>query len=160
MSALSGREYYDAKCASCHGDQGEGTPKGYPIRFVQRGFGEWVIKNGRTGGEFTSDMPAYPNITDTQLDEMITWLDSFDHPTSGDRLYVAFCGNCHGELGLGGYSGKKIASRQNSTEEIRNGKGGTDYGSRTLYMPSWSTTELSGNEVMNINTFVSSLQDQ
>ena len=75
-----------------------------------------------------------------------------------DIVQTAICQNCHGENGRSGRVGKNIVREvSNMASIVRSGHGGTSYGSRTSYMPKWSTTELTDAELALIKSYVSTL---
>ena len=96
---LTGVEVYKKECAVCHGEEGEGTERGYPLRFVKWRFAELVTRRGREyPPEFEIDMPAYDEeiVSNQQMNEMLNYLYSFPKPETGKELYFYYCQNCHG----------------------------------------------------------------
>lgn len=161
LSTLSGEQVYERLCVSCHGEQGEGIDTvGMQLRYDDDTFSRYWIRNGRaaTGG-FADDMPAYASdvISDTQIDEMMTFINQAQHPTTGEGLYLQYCANCHGVTGGGGPSGHGIRGDSGITGVSRNGKGGSSYGARRDYMTSWSTSQLSDTELQMIGAYVGGL---
>jgi mono/diheme cytochrome c family protein len=157
IAALSGIETFANQCASCHGPEGKGTTTGPQIQFTSPAYGKWVTRNGRNGIDYPGAMTAYgtDRVTDVQLNEIIDFLHAQTRPTTGPELYKTLCANCHGTGNEGGPASESLAGRLDSTDDIRNGKGGTNYGSRLVYMPSWSAAELSDAEVDLLNTYIS-----
>ena len=158
FSKLTGQQYYAADCASCHGASGEGTTKGYQIQLPVVGYATAITRGGRKGPPFADPMPAYTTaqLSDKQLSEMLTWLRAIPKPTTGKGLYTVFCANCHGNDGRGGITGRNI---KNDTflNPVRSGFGGTSYTNRSIYMPSWSVSEMTNAEVTLMQTYVRSL---
>ncbi len=148
---LSGREVYEKECAVCHGQEGQGTERGYALRFPAKTYAEAVVRRGRTGNRlFEIPMPAYSEsqVTTTQLNEMIAYLNSFERPKTGKALYETFCGACHGIDGRGGFTGKNIIKEiEEFSEYIRKGKGLRDPLNRKNYMPPFRSNELSSLEI-------------
>lgn len=147
----TGVQVYARRCSACHGASAEGTAAGYELRHAPREHATWVIRNGRPGAEFPrSDMPAWGDrqLDDTQLDEMFTWLESFERPVGGDALFRDLCGNCHGSDASGGSVGHDIRGRtaNDVADAVRNGRG-DDPGVRGRYMPAWSADRLSEQEL-------------
>jgi hypothetical protein len=102
-------------CAACHGPNGEGTALGYEIRHPVRPYATWVVRHGRTGGEFPgSAMLAYApsSLTDAQLGTIFDYLDSLPQPTTGEGLYLDYCRNCHGTDARGGVTGVDISDKE------------------------------------------------
>ncbi len=163
LSTLTGIQYYGRICASCHGVDGAGLgTRGPEIRNPVRGYATWVIQNGRVGHPwYTDSMPRYTTamLSTTQLGEILTWLASASHPTTGQSLYNRFCSNCHGKDGRGGPSGKRVTGELDEVSTIvRRGHGGTNYAQRGDYMPKWSTSELSNAEVDAIRAYIGTLR--
>lgn len=159
ITALSGIQTFANQCASCHGPEGKGTATGPMIQFTSPEYGKWVTRNGRNGIGYPGPMTAYgtDRVTDVQLDEIIDFLHAQTRPTTGADLYKTFCANCHGTGTQNGPASESLAGRADSTDDIRNGKGGTNYGSRLVYMPRWSAAELSNGEVDLLNAYISAL---
>lgn len=148
LKAVSGKEYYQEKCASCHGANGEGNSKGYIVQQPVIGYSTFVIRNGRPGAGFADPMPKYTttDLSDKQLTEMLTWLKSIPKPTTGKGLFNVYCANCHGADGRGGVSGEAVRGK-NYLAIVRFGHGGTNYSNRRSYMPAWSASEITDAEV-------------
>jgi mono/diheme cytochrome c family protein len=155
---------WGGNCSACHGQQGQGTSSiGPEVRHIPVDFATSVIRNGRkdANGGFTA-MSAFKAeaITDAELTELITWLNSGPKPTTGASLYKDFCGNCHGpSMASGGSTGVKIlAGISGATVDgaVRNGVG-TDVGQRTSYMPKFDTTLLTDAELALIKTYIGAI---
>ena len=149
------------QCAVCHGPTGEGTALGYEIRHPVRPYATWVVRHGRTGGEFPgSAMLAYgAAVSDAQLSSIFDYLDSFPQPTDGQGLYLDYCRNCHGTDARGGVTGVDISDKayKDALEKVRKGEGGTDYGSRDMYMPAFPASRLSDADVRAIADYIGTL---
>lgn len=162
LSTLTGRDYYARVCAACHGVEGEGTVRGPEVRNPVTGYATWVIRNGRVGRPWHTDsMPHYTTtmLSTTQLDDIVAWLRTASHPSSGQALYSRFCSNCHGDDGRGGPTGKRVIGELDEVDEVvREGHGGTNYSKRGDYMPRWSTSDLSPAELSAIKSYISTLR--
>jgi mono/diheme cytochrome c family protein len=146
-------------CAPCHGAEGEGTALGYELRHPDREHSTWVVRNGRPGVEFeNSVMIALPPtvVSDAQLEEIWDWLDAFEQPTTGEGLYVDYCGNCHGDDAAGGAVGKDIRDKElgDIQEKVRRGEGLGSVGARARYMPARGTSALTDAEVQAIADYI------
>lgn len=155
--------YMNAACASCHGPNGEGVASiGPEIRFTPKAYAVAVVRNGRkTPANVASGMIAFPTstVSDADLDAINTWQNSFTKPTTGQGLYLAMCGNCHGPMTpTGGSAPISIQgkSKVDVAMYVRNGNG-TDLAMRTAYMPAFDTTLLSDTELGLIETFLGSM---
>lgn len=148
-------------CAACHGSDGKGRASlGPEIQHPPHAYATWVIRNGRKHPNFTLPMEAYPTATlsDAFLTEIFALLDAPAKPTTGAALYHDYCENCHGADGKGTLVGHGVAEPLSKyMEMVRSGHGGTNYGNRTGYMPSWTAQQLSDADVMAIFTYASKL---
>lgn len=155
-----GQTLFVKNCASCHGD-GSGGALGPTILNPVSGYASYVVRHGRNEMGFPNGgMAALGTnaVTDAELTEILDYLGEAEKPTTGEGLYGRFCTNCHGTDGRSGRVGKNIAREANNVSLlIRFGHGGTSYGSRTGYMPSWTASEISDAEIGLIRAYVSSL---
>ncbi len=160
--AIDGATAFAMICARCHGAAGEGiATKGPQIRNPVRGFAKYTVRNGRTMQMgFETGMDAYPEefLPESTLDEIMDFLAATPKPTTGPELFQRFCGNCHGADARGGRTGQDITEELDKVgEQVREGNGGTNYGSRTTYMPRWSTAEITDAEVGLIQAAIPTL---
>lgn len=160
-----GEAVYNQLCVGCHGagaDAGKGSGIGPSVRFVNRGFGQHVIRSGRDEmSDFSIAMPKFDaaSLPDDKLGALLDYLHSFEKPTTGEGLFLTFCANCHGRNALGGRVGEGIKGKPAGEyfELVREGHAGTNYGASTSYMPSWATAELSDSDVTAIVDYVKTL---
>ena len=159
---LSGKEVYLKECAVCHGQEGEGNERGYPIRFPVESYAEAVTRQGRSGNSsFPIPMPGYSKeqISDVQLREMWSYLRSFPRPQTGKQLFETYCANCHGADGRGGFSGKDVVRETDDYREaIREGEHQRDYLNRKKYMPAYSPLEISLEEITLLRLYARELR--
>jgi mono/diheme cytochrome c family protein len=158
--ATDGAALFEANCQSCHGD-GSGTNLGPTILNPVAGYATFVVRAGRNEMGFPNGGMAALTATDlpdAQLAAILTFLGTAAKPTTGPELYGRFCENCHGANGRSGRVAKNIVREANAIARIvRTGHGGSSYGSRGSYMPSWTTAELTDAEVTAIRTYVTGL---
>ncbi len=156
----TGAELFAAMCAPCHGETGAGSELGPEIQHPVREFAEWVVRNGYSGA-FDAPMPNYaPEVlSDDDLSSIIDYLRELPVPTTEQGLYLDYCANCHGSDARGGPSGKEIAGKSELAEVVRQGKGGSNFGARHLYMPSWGASELDASTVTALERFVGDLPE-
>jgi mono/diheme cytochrome c family protein len=145
-------------CNSCHGDQAQGNPPfGPEIRHMDPTYGSWVVRNGR-GAD--SSMIAFPatSVTDAELAEIMTWLNSLPKPTTPVSLYKDFCGNCHGpNTPTGGAVPVAIGGLASiSVSTFVRGGSGSDPALRTGFMPKFDMTRLTDPELAQIQSFLGS----
>lgn len=158
----SGEALFAMFCASCHGPAAEGSALAYELRHPSHEYARWVIRNGRSGGEFpSSEMAAYPEalLDDAEVDAILDWLDTFEQPTTGEALYLDYCGNCHGADASGGVVDKPIEYEgvNDMLEKVREGEGGSDYGARFQFMPRVASDRLDNDEVTAIAEYIGGL---
>jgi len=151
----TGEELFLDNCAACHGPDALGTEFGYELRHPDRGYAEWVVRNGREPGELApSVMAAYPveTLADDELQRILDHLDSFPQPTTGEGLYLDYCRNCHGPDGSGGTVPENILEEGTAEvlEKVREGEGGNNYGSRLGFMPAFADDRLTDAEVQSV----------
>jgi mono/diheme cytochrome c family protein len=162
---VSGEEFFLSVCASCHGNEGEGTALGYALQHPVRDYSSWVVRHGRPTGNPElpgSVMVAYDTdtLSDATLEEIWDYLDAFPQPTTGEALYLDYCRNCHGEDALGGITGVNIREPEalaELSEKVREGESVGNYDARTEAMPAFDDSRLSDAEVQLIADHVASL---
>lgn len=159
---LSGVEVYQKECAICHGKEGEGTERGYPLKFVKKRFAELVTRKGRKiPPEYEIDMPAYDEeiVSRQQMNEMLDYLSNFPQPQSGKQLYFYYCQNCHGDRGYGGVSREGISSESYKSlrKYTRKGKhrgAMWELWRRDEFMPAWGAGEITDDDVQKISDYL------
>jgi len=155
---------YASLCSACHQASGEGFRSLAPeIRHVPADYAKWVVRNGRTGTSmlpFPATDPKPENaLSDAELTEIVTWLESLPKPATGQVLYQDFCGNCHGPtMPSGGAVPYKVSGLPNMAvaATVRAGVG-ADPAVRNGYMPKFDVTALTDAELGLIQTFIGSL---
>lgn len=151
-----GRIAFEQTCGRCHGLDGAGLAgKGPQVLNPVSGFARHTVRNGRSAQlGFETGMDAFSEevVSDNVLDAMIAFLRSAQKPTTGEGLYVRFCGNCHGADALGGRVGEEVDAEK-LAEQVREGNQGNQYGSAE-YMPSWASPEITDAEVALIQAWV------
>lgn len=161
--AISGEEFFLSVCASCHGNDGEGTALGYEVQHPVRDYSTWVVRNGRPPGNAElpgSVMVAYApgTLEDATLEEIWDYLDTFAQPTTGEALYMDYCGNCHGADAAGGITGVDIrVELAEIFEKVREGENVGNYAARGSSMPRFSESRISDAEIQLIADYVAGL---
>lgn len=116
----AGRRLFEAGCASCHGDNGEGG-LGPDIRDAGAAAAHFQLTTGRMpladpDAQAVRKEPAY---SDTEIEQLIAYVASLgngpDIPTvdlegtnlsTGAELFIANCSPCHGATANGGATGR------------------------------------------------------
>jgi mono/diheme cytochrome c family protein len=123
-------------------------------------FATWVLRKGRDTGQYPQPMVARSEaeISDQQLEEIWSWLSSFENPTSGQGLYEDFCANCHGADARGGRVGIPIFEEESDDiqKQVREGEDGS-FAEIDSYMPARTAAELSNAELTLIAEYVAGL---
>ncbi len=161
---IDAKEEYRKLCLDCHGANGQGSEDAYEIRHPSRKYSTWVLRNGRSSIDFgDSEMPAFDEkeLSSAKANAIWDWLASIPQPQTGLAIYRDYCGNCHGPKGRGGFTGKKVIGKEygDIKEKCRKGKGGTSYGNRTKYMPSWTSKTLSDDMLKRIAQYLKGLDN-
>lgn len=151
------REY----CGRCHGMDGAGTPDGPQIQSPVHGYATYVVRTGRNEMGYPAPMEPFvvDELPDDELAAILGYLSSIPKPVTGPELFGRFCANCHGGDALGGRVEEAVAGEELDEvyEKVREGHGGTSYGSRTKYMPAWNSAELTDAEVDAIAAYLAAL---
>lgn len=100
-----GASLYQAECARCHGDEGDGDQEGPSLRGLPTG--EETIPGVadliRSG---PGPMPAFSKFTDAEVDEIARYVveafGTVGDVARGGELYRLNCAGCHGAAGRGG----------------------------------------------------------
>ncbi|NVB79363.1 MAG: c-type cytochrome [Kofleriaceae bacterium] len=158
---VSGEELFRENCAMCHGADGGGSMDGPQILSPVKPFATYTVRTGRDKQMgFRDAMPAFGDdvLSDAELSRVLDFLAAAPKPSTGEGLYVRFCGNCHGANAQGGRVGQDVTHELDEvSEKVREGHGGTNYGARTKYMPSWTSAELTDAEVDLIAAYLATL---
>jgi len=148
-------------CSTCHGNNAEGVLNNGPeIRHLPATYATWVVRNGGARGAGFSSMAAFPpsSLSDPDLQGIIAWSNSLPRPTTPEGLYKDFCGNCHGPMNpTGGAVPVNIKGLSMGLVQtyVRSGNG-TNPMERNEYMPAFDMTQLSDQELAQIQTFLGS----
>lgn len=153
LSATPAPEAYK-NCVTCHANAGQGVTLLAPeIRHAPLAYYNYVTRAGRTG----SNMVPFPAdaLPDADLAAIHTWLAGLPKPTTGQQLYLDFCGNCHGPDAMGGVIplGIRGGIKAGTMQLVRMGHG-TDPADRKGYMPAQGPEQLNDAELGLIADFL------
>ncbi|HYJ07459.1 MAG TPA: c-type cytochrome [Polyangiaceae bacterium] len=148
---------YTKNCINCHANAGQGVTGLAPeIRHAPLTYFNYVTRAGRDG----SLMVPFPvsTVSDADMSAIHTWLAGLPKPTTGDQLYLDYCGNCHGPDALGSVIplGVRGGKKADTTQLVRMGHG-TDPSIRGQYMPAQGTEQLSDAELGLIADFLGAM---
>ena len=166
-----GQTLYQQNCASCHGQQGQGTQRGPTLRGVGAASADFYLSTGRMPitEEQRNPARAKPAFGRSDIDALVAYVASLgDGPAvpavdpaagrlaEGERLYQENCAACHSATGTGGAltSGQVAPSLQPATpvqvaEAIRVGPGA---------MPRFSPQALNDPQVDSVAAYVDRLR--
>ena len=170
---------FSLACGDCHGQNAEGTVDGPQIvnataemvnYLVRYGDANETVNNmGQVVGD-PNEMLVIPAtiVTDADLAEIVTWLQSFPRPTTGAELFAQNCAYCHGADGKGGetqyasafhsapFSNLNVTSFTTFVEQGHTSEGGQPIGpeERREYMPPFAGV-LTTEEIALIYTWAS-----
>jgi mono/diheme cytochrome c family protein len=160
-AALSpGETLYLLNCAVCHGVQGVGGMFAPEIQHPVRDYSTWVVRNGRAVTTFPKPMEkvAVDKLSDADLALIWDYLDLPPQPTTGQALYLDYCGNCHGADGKGGPTMRPIVEElAELKKQVRDGTHPGEFDMRREYMPAMSPSRISDSELQLIYDYVESL---
>jgi mono/diheme cytochrome c family protein len=160
-AALSPAEtLYVLNCAVCHGEQGVGGMFAPEIQHPVRDYSTWVVRNGRAMTTFPKPMEkvAADKLSDADLTLIWDYLDKPPQPTTGQALYLDYCGNCHGADGKGGPTTRPIVDElAELKKQVRDGAHPGEFDMRREYMPAMSASRISDSELQLIYDYVASL---
>jgi mono/diheme cytochrome c family protein len=154
--------YTAAGCSACHGANAEGTTIGPENRFTPKDYAVAVVRNGRmnpNGAPSAMIAFAQGTLSDADLDAINVWQNSFPKPATGQGIYKAMCGNCHGPTTpTGGSAPISIQGKSKMDVQmyVRNGNG-TDVTKRAEYMPKFDTTLLTDADLALIEGYLGSM---
>jgi cytochrome c553 len=159
-----------SSCTTCHAAAAQGTNFLAPeIRHIPVSFATFAIRNGRVDSKnAATGMVAFPAmppaplgsavLTDAEVTEIVTWLNSPPKPTAPQALYRDFCGNCHGPMtASGGSVGIQLLAgiaKETVRATVRSGLGMATPAARKEYMPAFDATLLTDAELEQIMTFI------
>jgi ubiquinol-cytochrome c reductase cytochrome c subunit len=168
-----GTRLYQQSCASCHGQQGEGTQRGPTLAGVGPADTDFQLSTGRMplGKEGHSDMHRDPAFSLAEISALVQHVASFapgggpqipvvteGDVHSGRELFLTYCSACHSAAGVGAtLNNGRIApslSRATSTqigEAVRVGPG---------LMPQFPPDVLTDGDVDAIAGYVAVLQSK
>jgi mono/diheme cytochrome c family protein len=155
-----GESLYVLNCGVCHGVQGAGSMLAPEIQHPVRDYSTWVVRNGRAVTPFPKPMEKIAPDKLSDADLMLIWdyLDKPPQPTTGQALYLDYCGNCHGADGEGGPTMRPILDELDKLKmQVRNGTHPGEFDMRREYMPAVSTARISDSELQLIYDYVDSL---
>lgn len=132
---VTGQEWFQRDCAFCHGNQGQGTPRGPTLASddMAQALTDFMLRTGRMPIADPRDVvrraaPAYPPDV---IAEIVQYVGTFNplaaalpvpnvaagNLSHGQELFQANCAACHSATGIGGTlaEGKAVSASENRT---------------------------------------------
>src|SRR5215217_7458376 len=172
QAAGRGRTLYQQNCASCHGQQGQGTQRGPALAGVGAASADFYLSTGRMpiADEQRNPGRGPPAFGRADIDALVAYVASLGagpavpavdpaagRLAEGERLYQENCAACHSATGTGGAltSGQVAPSLAQATpvqvaEAIRVGPGA---------MPRFEPQALNDPQVDSVAAYVGRLQE-
>lgn len=169
--APDGAALYTTNCASCHGDNGQGSATAPSLIERPAALLHFELDTGRMPAplSYDNDIHRDPKFSQPQIDAIVSYVESFTpnadttmpqlglgDPKRGRELFAENCAVCHGAGGSGGSVGSDnvAPSLMHATtfvvaEAIRGGPG---------VMPRFGSDVLSDRDVGDIARYVNALQ--
>ncbi|HXE74543.1 MAG TPA: c-type cytochrome [Candidatus Xenobia bacterium] len=169
-----GEQLYQAECAACHGDRGQGTPLGSPLATAdRRAAGRAALHRALAEGVPGTAMPRYTRFTAAELRSLIDYTASLPtvpgsrarwelgqgDPNAGRELFQKICAGCHGDQGQGktgpalaSHGFQKAATEAFVAATVVRGRAGTPmpaFGRASVNYP-----RLTAQEVLDLGAFV------
>jgi mono/diheme cytochrome c family protein len=159
---------YTTNCSACHGPTGEGSVLGPEIRHPVTDFTTYMVRNGSMGRNPNTAFPGpmvpldMGFISDAELTMVISYLNSFPKPTTGQALFEDYCANCHGADGKGGPTTRDITNTVEALStlvpmQVRAGAHAGMFEMLIEYMPAQDASVLTDADLMMIATYVDTL---
>jgi len=170
--AAAGRSLYEEHCASCHGDQAQGTDIAPAIVGLGPAYYDFMMSTGRMPLDFPTQSAVRrpPVLSPTEIRDITAYLFSLapggipiPHVPAtggglslGEQLYESNCAPCHGTTGNGGAVGPRSAPNLHRStprqivEAIRIGP---------TTMPRFSADQIPYLEALSLVRYVEYLRD-
>ncbi|SCF35811.1 ubiquinol-cytochrome c reductase cytochrome c subunit [Micromonospora purpureochromogenes] len=167
-----GTRLYREQCASCHGDQGQGTQRGPSLIGVGPASVDFQLSTGRmpVSREVQQPQRRQPALSADDIAALVAHVDSFGGGgpqipraaagslTSGREIFAANCAPCHGATGSGaaltaGWSAPPLydATATQVAEAVRVGPG---------LMPVFPGQVLDDQQVNDVTAYVQRLRSE
>lgn len=166
-----GQLLYETRCSSCHGENGQGSPRAPSLIGKPAADVHLMLDTGRmpAASSWEEELHKQPAFSFADIDAIVSYVQSFSlHPDTalpvvaqgdvnrGRALFASNCAHCHGAAGQGASTGYRIvapsllhASVFQVAEAVRAGP---------LLMPKFGPDVLSDADVNDIARYVNYLQ--
>jgi len=170
-AADRGQTLYETRCASCHGDNGQGSPRAPSLIGKPAADVHLMLDTGRmpAASSWEQELHKQPAFSYADIDAVVSYVESFSlHPDTalplvvqgdvnrGRALFASNCAQCHGAGGQGASTGYQIvapsllhASVFQVAEAVRAGP---------LLMPKFGPDVLNDADLNDVASYVNYLQ--
>ena len=116
MQVQAGRTLFLEGCASCHGQNAEGTERAPDLHGAGAQSADFYLRTGRMPLAVPGEQPLRnpPEYSEDEIQALVAYVGSLGGPpiptvdpaagnlSEGERLFTLFCAGCHGKLAKGG----------------------------------------------------------
>ena len=116
MQVQAGRTLFLEGCASCHGQNAEGTDRAPDLHGAGAQSADFYLRTGRMPLAVPGEQPLRnpPKYSEDEIQALVAYVGSLGGPpiptvdpaagnlSEGERLFTLFCAGCHGKLAKGG----------------------------------------------------------
>jgi ubiquinol-cytochrome c reductase cytochrome c subunit len=128
----AGRTLFLEGCASCHGQDAQGTSRAPDLHGVGAQSADFYLRTGRMPLAVPGEQPLTnrPLYSDEEIESLVAYVGSLGGPpiphvdpaagnlSQGERLFTLYCAGCHGALAKGGTVTGAIAPSLDSVSPV------------------------------------------
>jgi ubiquinol-cytochrome c reductase cytochrome c subunit len=133
MQVNQGRQLFLEGCASCHGQNAEGTDRAPDLHGVGAQSADFYLRTGRMPLAVPGEQPlsSPPEYEEEEIQALIAYIGSLGGPdiptvdpaagdlSEGEGLFTLFCAGCHGKLAKGGVVTGSIAPSLDEATQVQ-----------------------------------------
>jgi ubiquinol-cytochrome c reductase cytochrome c subunit len=133
MQVDQGRQLFLEGCASCHGQNAEGTDRAPDLHGAGAQSADFYLRTGRMPLAVPGEQPLTnpPEYEEEEIQALVAYVGSLGGPpiptvdpeagdlSEGERLFTLFCAGCHGKLAKGGVVTGAIAPGLDGVEPVQ-----------------------------------------
>jgi quinol---cytochrome-c reductase cytochrome c subunit len=133
MQVDQGRQLFLEGCATCHGQNAEGTDRAPDLHGAGAQSADFYLRTGRMPLAVPGEQPLTnpPEYDEDEIQALVAYIGSLGGPaiptvdpeagdlSEGERLFTLFCAGCHGKLAKGGVVTGAIAPALDGVEPVQ-----------------------------------------
>jgi ubiquinol-cytochrome c reductase cytochrome c subunit len=133
MQVDQGRQLFLEGCATCHGQNAEGTDRAPDLHGAGAQSADFYLRTGRMPLAVPGEQPLTnpPEYDEDEIQALVAYIGSLGGPaiptvdpaagdlSEGERLFTLFCAGCHGKLAKGGAVTGAIAPALDGVEPVQ-----------------------------------------